>query len=225
MFSGEHSDDALHADAADNILIAWPPIIEFVARRVCPPAALLDFGCGGGRLVKEMTERGYKASGLDPSQKMIDSARSAFPAMDFHVGEADHVTSLGGFDVITYVMALQFVADIDHTLAELIRSLTDHGILVFAVHNPDFVQDGLERGLYPKLHETSSGLQTALTFRSAVTIPLFVRTAQDYDRIVTAHGLRRRLHCEPPFTDEFIARYGGRANRYSEYLILGYDKR
>lgn len=224
-FGDDIDDDAIPADAADNILIAWPPILGFVEEHVRPPAHVIDFGCGGGRLVAEMNRRGYKATGIDPSPKMIESARSTFGGVSFYVGSADDVASLGPVDAVTSVMALQFVEEIEMTLGLLAASLNPHGVLAFAVHNPDFVADGMKRARYPEFVETRNGRRTSLTFARRVTVPLFIRTADEYDRMTTKGGLQRTFHAEPPFTQEFIEQYGGYGdNPYSEYLILGYQK-
>ena len=90
---GRTSDDtdALIAllDIADNI----PGAGELRARSyellgIAPDAAVLDVGCGSGRAVAEMTERGARAVGIDPDKRMITVAGKRWPAADFRVASA-----------------------------------------------------------------------------------------------------------------------------------------
>ncbi|GAB3400374.1 methyltransferase domain-containing protein [Flindersiella endophytica] len=49
---------------------------------------VVDVGCGAGRAVAEMAERGARAVGVDLDPEMITAARQRWPAGAFHVGDA-----------------------------------------------------------------------------------------------------------------------------------------
>ena len=49
---------------------------------------VVDAGCGGGRAVAEMVERGARAVGVDLDPEMIAVARERWPAGEFHIGDA-----------------------------------------------------------------------------------------------------------------------------------------
>lgn len=49
---------------------------------------VVDAGCGGGRAVAELAERGARAVGVDVDPEMIAAARERWPAGEFHVGSA-----------------------------------------------------------------------------------------------------------------------------------------
>lgn len=53
-----------------------------------PGRTVVDVGCGGGRAVGELVERGVHAVGVDPDQGMIEVAKERWPAGEFHVGDA-----------------------------------------------------------------------------------------------------------------------------------------
>lgn len=55
---------------------------------VAPDAAVVDVGCGTGRAVAEMAERGARAVGVDPDERMIGVAGERWPAGDFRVADA-----------------------------------------------------------------------------------------------------------------------------------------
>src|SRR5919204_1086335 len=48
---------------------------------------VVDVGCGGGRAVAELAERGARAVGVDLDPEMIAVARQRCPAAGFHVGD------------------------------------------------------------------------------------------------------------------------------------------
>jgi SAM-dependent methyltransferase len=49
---------------------------------------VVDAGCGGGRAVAELAERGARAVGVDPDPDMIAVARERWPAGEFRAGDA-----------------------------------------------------------------------------------------------------------------------------------------
>ncbi|MFG1706230.1 methyltransferase domain-containing protein [Nonomuraea sp. M3C6] len=51
-------------------------------------AAVVDVGCGAGRAVHELGERGARAIGVDVSEEMIAVARRRWPQADFRIGDA-----------------------------------------------------------------------------------------------------------------------------------------
>lgn len=76
-------------DAVD----AQPAAVELRARSYALLGELtgrtvVDAGCGGGRAVAEMAQRGARAVGVDHDHEMIAVARQRWPAGQFHVGDA-----------------------------------------------------------------------------------------------------------------------------------------
>jgi 2-polyprenyl-3-methyl-5-hydroxy-6-metoxy-1,4-benzoquinol methylase len=197
------------AGAADNILIAWPVLLHAItAIPALAGGRALDFGCGAGSFAHALHQRGFRVTGLDPSAAMIARARAAYgAAVDFRVGDWSALAALPPQDVITAIMALQFVPDIAPAMAALAAALAPGGRLLFAVHNPAFFAGDV------------------LRFGDGIAVPIFIRAAADYDALATRHGLRRELEAYPPFTEDFLARYPAYAGRTApEYLILGYAK-
>lgn len=83
--------DALIAllDIGDSI----PGASELRARSyellgVAPDAAVVDVGCGSGRAVAEMAERGARAVGVDLDERMVAVAGERWPAAEFRVANA-----------------------------------------------------------------------------------------------------------------------------------------
>ncbi|WP_205826031.1 methyltransferase domain-containing protein [Microbispora catharanthi] len=55
---------------------------------IAPGVRAVDVGCGTGRAVAEMNERGAEAVGIDASVQMIDEGRRRRPDLDLRVGDA-----------------------------------------------------------------------------------------------------------------------------------------
>jgi SAM-dependent methyltransferase len=72
-----------------------------------PATTVVDVGCGGGRAVAELTERGVHAVGVDIDPAMIAAARERWPG-EFHVGGAYDlpVTDVDGYraDKVLHVL-------------------------------------------------------------------------------------------------------------------------
>ncbi|HZE40650.1 MAG TPA: methyltransferase domain-containing protein [Stackebrandtia sp.] len=53
--------------------------------------SVVDVGCGSGRAAHELAERGADSHGIDPSQVMIDAARSRWSNVEFRVAAAERL--------------------------------------------------------------------------------------------------------------------------------------
>ncbi|MFF3787989.1 methyltransferase domain-containing protein [Streptomyces sp. NPDC001933] len=84
-----------------------------------PGISAVDVGCGTGRAVSELTERGVKAMGVDPSERMIAVARGRWPEADFRIAGA-YELPLADASVDGYRAEKVF-----HELAEPERALTE----------------------------------------------------------------------------------------------------
>lgn len=62
------------------------------------PASVVDLGCGTGSLTALPAEAGYRAGGLDLSERMLSPARAKAPGIDFRQGDAANPP--GTFDVV-----------------------------------------------------------------------------------------------------------------------------
>jgi SAM-dependent methyltransferase len=99
------------------------------------PGAVLDAGCGTGRVAVELSRRGYEVVGIDMDPAMLEAARQKAPQLRWIVADlADPGLSIGRrFEIV--VMAgnvLIFVAPGTEgtVLANMAAHLTPGGILI-----------------------------------------------------------------------------------------------
>lgn len=142
---------------------------RFASALAAPGAAILDAGCGTGRVAGFLQQQGYKAVGVDLDEVLVAEARSVYPQGEWAVGdlatfdyasfESVHVDPDGssGFDVIISagnVMAFLDPASRVPTLENMRSALGPGGRVVagfgagrgyaFSQYEDDLITAGLE---------------------------------------------------------------------------------
>ncbi len=132
-------------------------VLEVAAAQIASPAAILDVGCGTGRLLRSARMRFPQArlAGVDAAEGMIAQARQAVTgvnsAIDFQVATAESLPFAGAtFDLVFSTLTFHHWADQRRGIAEVKRVLRDNGRWIVA----DFIASGLaaaiSRGRMPE---------------------------------------------------------------------------
>jgi SAM-dependent methyltransferase len=108
--------------------------------RVSPGQTVVDVGCGAGRAVAELADRGVHAIGVDPDPRMLAAAQGRWPDLDVREGFAGDLPLDDGA-VAGYRADKVFheVADPAAALAEARRVLTPGGRIVLIGQDWDTV--------------------------------------------------------------------------------------
>jgi len=140
------NDRDINFSNADNILIAWPVILDFINQfgQKKKGVQLLEYGCGTGNFAYKLSTLGYKVTGIDTSEEMIKIAKLAFGKdIKFLNGDSSIVSDKNKFSTITSIMTFQFIENIEKTFEDLSHALKSGGIFAFAVFNPAFIKKSL----------------------------------------------------------------------------------
>lgn len=78
-------------------------VIDHFVTRLGPQPAVLDAGCGTGRMSRYLTDRGCRTVGIDLSPGMVEMARRDHPELSFSVGSIVGLPYADGcFDAAMY---------------------------------------------------------------------------------------------------------------------------
>jgi ubiquinone/menaquinone biosynthesis C-methylase UbiE len=127
-------------------------VATFEALQVAPGQAILEIGCGGGHLTRELglaVAPGGRAVGFDLNADQLAAARrfcADAPAVELVEGDA---TTLpfddSSFDSVTAVNTLEYVPDVDAAIGEIHRVLTPGGrVVLISVLWDHWVYHGVE---------------------------------------------------------------------------------
>ncbi len=113
---------------------------------------ILDAGCGPGHYCGRFKRDGFRATGIDLDQKMVDEASAASPAAEFHCMDITSIASLHQSfgliysigNVVAHLPPLRFSA----FLQDVYTALEPGGCWVFQVFNWDYLL-GLDDYSFP----------------------------------------------------------------------------
>ncbi len=219
----------IESNAADNILLSWPVVLGCIRANVHQSfdSRALDYGCGTGQFASKLSELGFHTIGIDLSKPMIDAAKGAHDEVaEFIAGDADVLPSLGKFTLITSLMTLQFVENVQGLFGNLAPALADDGMLIFSVFNPAYVSNAIRANVEFFDFDSASHPTTGyMELVEDIRVPTYIRSANDYTQLAQQHGLELILEAYPPFTNDFLAAYPHPVpTNDPEYLILAYKK-
>lgn len=227
-FNTTKDESNIPAHVADNILIAWPVILQFIQQHApkSDHLRLLEYGCGTGSFAYKLNDLGYKVIGVDSSKEMLRIARSAYgEKINFISGDTSNLSSIEPFSVITSVMTFQFIENIEKAFKDLASVIEKNGILIFAVHNPAQIKDYLNKEILFQDFDSKKDPKKGILNLGSNKIPIFIRTASEYNHILQKYGFQPILETYPPFTKEFLDKFpASYPTDIPEFLILGYKK-
>jgi ubiquinone/menaquinone biosynthesis C-methylase UbiE len=112
-----------------------PAFFEDLVPKTTGP--ILEIGCGEGRVVRDLIERGYSVVGLDPSPTLISYARGADVRSSYVIAQGEALPfSDNSFEIVVAYNSLQNVNDLSQVVAEAARVLAPTGRLCVCVVHP-----------------------------------------------------------------------------------------
>ncbi|MBU1092088.1 methyltransferase domain-containing protein [Patescibacteria group bacterium] len=110
-----------------------------VALNDLPKGKILDLGCGEGYLERKLIPMGWRVTGIDFSQEMLNQASSKNSPGEFILGDITKFQSgLNDFDVVIANMSLMDVQDLQGFYQHTYKYLKFKGLLIVTVIHPAF---------------------------------------------------------------------------------------
>lgn len=112
----------------------------------------LDIGCGTGNYTIELQKRGFKFIGMDPSEKMLEEAKSKNTEIDWKIGSAEH-TGLKPNDVdgIMGSLTIHHWIDLKNGFIELSKILKPNGKIVIFTSTSEQMKGYWLNHYFPKM--------------------------------------------------------------------------
>jgi SAM-dependent methyltransferase len=119
---------------ADTKTFSHPLDLARFAALVAPEAHILDYGCGYGRLCRELRVAGFvNLTGVDTAQRMLERARAENPDITFReIDESRLPFPDGSFDAVVLFSVLTCIASDDGqraVISEIARVLGQGGVV------------------------------------------------------------------------------------------------
>ena len=112
---------------------------------------VLDVGCGTGRFVATLAERGVRAAGVDPSPEMLEVARRKNPRAVLKRAIAERLPFKDGwFDRVVFVLSVHLV-DRPRAFAETHRVLAPGGRIAIVTFSPEHFAGFYLNRLFPSI--------------------------------------------------------------------------
>ena len=212
---------------ADNILLAWPPVIDFLISKLgtLRGKRILNYACGAGHFCRRLSMLGAVPTGVDSSPAMIKAAhRVAHATTNLRLGGMETIPAEERFDAITCIMGLPFIAEPDALLRAWARHLEPKGVVAAVVFNPGFVRELLRTGhLFRDFDSSDRPRRGVLDLTGHHPLPVFIRYAEEYAYAFETHGLHLIYEARPPFTADFLAEYPQTfPTQVPEFLVMGF---
>ncbi|MDX1931233.1 MAG: class I SAM-dependent methyltransferase [Capsulimonadales bacterium] len=100
-----------------------------------PPGRLLDVGCGDGRFLDAMQQRGWRVEGLETDPVAAGLARRRTESVIHEAYLEDASIPAAGFEMVSLLHVLEHVPDPRETLTAAFRALKPDGMLLLALPN------------------------------------------------------------------------------------------
>jgi ubiquinone/menaquinone biosynthesis C-methylase UbiE len=126
-------------------------VSKYLQRNV-PGTKLLEVGCGTGHWSRFFSEFGFEVTGVDVSERMVNSAqRKEIPNASFQIADGHSLPfSNALFDVTAAIATLEFVRNAESVLREMVRcTRRPGGRLLIGVLNA-LSPRNCKRQLYPE---------------------------------------------------------------------------
>ncbi len=188
----------------------------------------LDVGCGEGRFVRMLQDRGLSGSGIDPVPGLIETAQQCDPQGDYAIGFGEKLAfDDASFDLTVAYLSLIDIEDYRTAIAEMARVTKPGGSLLIANLTSFFTAGKWNRSLTgsAKSFEMDDYSQERATREkwAGIDILNWHRPLSAYFEAFLGHGLQLTHFSEPTPPDQNDPK-SDRYTRVPGFLVMEWKK-
>jgi ubiquinone/menaquinone biosynthesis C-methylase UbiE len=121
-----------------------------------PNGLYLDIGCGTGNYTIALANGGINFYGIEPSEKMLEIARSRNNKVSWHLAQAEQIPANDNmFDGAIATLTIHHWTDINKAFREIFRVLNDNSKFVIFTSTPEQMKGYWLNHYFPKMLEAS----------------------------------------------------------------------
>ena len=110
------------------IPLVFPMLENYILKNLPEGANILDLCCGTGQLARLLTNRGYRVTGIDGSEKMLEFARGNAPEAEFINADARsfqqpdiYQAVISTFDSLNHVLTIEELTSVFRNVNNALR--------------------------------------------------------------------------------------------------------
>ncbi len=167
---------------------------------------ILDIGSGTGWLLEELREnRAQSVTGIEPSESNVALAKKVYPQTTTLLSSLEDFKSDKKYDIVTSVMVMVHVADVEAAMKKIASLLKFSGELHILV--PPYEYTKTPRFNYEiKVEQLNEDEYVAVITRSIGTIVDVIRKTSVYQKAGARSGLKLKKVIEMKPTKSFLQR-------------------
>lgn len=213
----------------DNYDIIWPFLFQVIKNQLGRGQTLsekiCDFGCGTGIFAEKMHQVGFDVFACDISKEMIALARSSTRGgVLYEVGSLGFLQKHFPYEMVTSIMVFQFIPNLELVIEIIAKCLIENGLLFFAVHNTEYVNECIRHGIKFCINEDYELPVEGEILIGGKWIKTYIRSAKWYDDVLGSRGFTRLGYSLEGIRAPFHMLYGDADWESAKYYIAWYKK-
>ncbi|RAM48429.1 MAG: class I SAM-dependent methyltransferase [Hapalosiphonaceae cyanobacterium JJU2] len=133
----------------EDLLQGIIPVLDQILLSQLPAGAhILELGCGCGHLAQQLNFKGYKVTGIDASQGLLNYARNNAPESEFILSDIRQFDLSSIFDAVLANDVFHFIQnneDLTVAFKNVYAVLRDNGVFVFNIPITDWLHETAQK--------------------------------------------------------------------------------
>ncbi|MEH1775220.1 MAG: methyltransferase domain-containing protein [Nostoc sp.] len=133
----------------EDLIAGIIPALEQILLSQLPAGAhILELGCGSGYLAQQLNIRGYKVTGIDASEGLLNYAKKNAPESEFILSDIRSFELSSVFDAVLANDVLHFIQnneDLKTVFKNVYAALKDGGVFVFNIPITDWLHEAAQK--------------------------------------------------------------------------------